>query len=215
MPDSASRSDRLNAYLPLAFLVMLAGGTDALMFTHSSDLLAVYMTGNSSRLGLFIVQHEWRLAAPLAAVIGTFFLSTTAGAWIGTRAGRWRGPVVLAIAAIPLGAAWFVAREEYSPGTVLCIAVSMGLLNQVLAKEPGVTFITGSLIRLGRAVVDRKVDAILNGATHWIAWIAGAMAGASLDLPFESPALLYLSAGAFAGALISAMWIASRRMATA
>jgi hypothetical protein len=32
---------------------------------------------------------------------------------------------------------------------VLLVAAAMGLINQVLADEPGVTFITGTLVRLG------------------------------------------------------------------
>ncbi len=210
MLRSPAFSSQVSTSASLAFLVVLAGATDSLMFSHSSELLAVYMSGNTSHLGVYLAQQKWQLAAPLASVVATFFVSATAGAWMGQRLGPWRGPVVLTITTLFLFVAGSLARKEYSLATVLCIAIAMGLLNQVLAKELGVTFITGSLIRLSRAIVERNTPAILNGVTHGVAWVAGAMTGAFMDRGLQSPTLLYLASAGIAGAFVSAAWISSR-----
>lgn len=64
--------DRKIPFPAFALLFMVAGATDALIYLHSRDLLAVYMTGNSSHIGRHIGEGDWAGIAPLAAIIAAF-----------------------------------------------------------------------------------------------------------------------------------------------
>jgi uncharacterized membrane protein YoaK (UPF0700 family) len=205
MQPVSSRAASAPSRVPLCLLVAVAGMTDSLMFMHSSDLLAVYMSGNSSKLGRSLALGQWPALAALAGVIATFFATTTFAAWLGKLVGHWRPSINLALTAILLCVAWPIAHEQYSPGAVMLIAAAMGAFNQVLADEPGVTFITGALVRLSRSIVERDAGAIVTGVLRWLAWLAGAVTGTLLDIRVEAPTLLLLALGTGIGALVCAL----------
>jgi uncharacterized membrane protein YoaK (UPF0700 family) len=188
----------------LIILVLLAGATDALMFTHSKDLLAVYMTGDTSKLGQSVAEGKWPALGPLAAVIGAFLGATTFGAWLGPRVGRWRAAGLLTLVALCFALAWPDAQGKYPLSTVLLVATAMGLLNQVLADEPGITFITGTLVRLGRAIADLNAPAVGKDASRWLAWLVGAALGTLLDVRLEAFSALVFAVVFFAGAVVAA-----------
>ncbi|WP_345814510.1 YoaK family protein [Paraburkholderia sp. PREW-6R] len=204
MPPVSSHAAPAPSPLPLCLLVAVAGMTDSLMFMHSSDLLAVYMSGNTSKLARSLALGQWPALAALAGVIAAFFATTTVAAWLGKFVGRWRATLNLALTAVLLCVAWPLAHEQYSAGAVMLIAAAMGALNQVLADEPGVTFITGALVRLSRSLVERDAHAVVTGVLRWLAWLAGAMIGTLLDIRVEAPTLLLLAIGTAMGALICA-----------
>jgi uncharacterized membrane protein YoaK (UPF0700 family) len=200
MPSAAAdQRNVVQAHLPALFLMLLAGATDTLIFTHSKELLAVYMTGNSSKLGQSVAHGDWGTVLPLVAVIGSFVAATTLGAWLGKHAGRWREPLLMVILSLLL------ASEKFSVATVMLVAAAMGMLNQVLANEPGVSFITGTLVKLGRAVADGQRKDILIGVLRWIAFALGALAGALLEPQAKTLMLLLISSAAMAGALAMAL----------
>jgi uncharacterized membrane protein YoaK (UPF0700 family) len=185
-------------------LLALAGATDALMILHSKDLLAVYMTGNSTKLGDFLAQGAWFKVGEIASVIGTFVFATTVAAWMGDRIGRVRSGVLLlfvgmllAIAA-PLAAQ---ATEKYSLATVMVIAAAMGTLNQVRADEPGVTFVTGLLVKLGRCLAAGKFGGAADAFSRWLCLLIGALLGTLVDGRLGAATLLLLAALAALGAL--------------
>jgi uncharacterized membrane protein YoaK (UPF0700 family) len=206
MPSAAAdQRNVVQAHLPALFLMLLAGATDTLIFTHSKELLAVYMTGNSSKLGQSVAHGDWGTVLPLVAVIGSFVAATTLGAWLGKHAGRWREPLLMVILSLLLAIAWPTASEKFSVATVMLVAAAMGMLNQVLANEPGVSFITGTLVKLGRAVADGQRKDILIGVLRWIAFALGALAGALLEPQAKTLMLLLISSAAMAGALAMAL----------
>jgi uncharacterized membrane protein YoaK (UPF0700 family) len=151
VPDSATTIERAaRSPLPVILLVALAGGIDALMILHSKQLLAVYMTGNSTKLGQSVVQGAWTQAGPLLAIIASFLCATTLGAWLGAKASHWRAAALLMLTAVLLLIAAPFAGDQYSLGVICLIAAAMGIINQARADQPGVTFITGILVRTGR-----------------------------------------------------------------
>lgn len=173
---------RLDATTPFIWLLVIAAGlTDATLYLHSKDLLAVYVTGDTSKLGQALQQGDLQKALPLLGVIVAFLFGTTAGAWLGRRAGSWRSPLLLALVALLLAIAWLATAPHYPPLMVLVIAVAMGLLNQVRGSEPGVTFITGTLVRLGRALARGSWRSAGGLGLRWLAWLLAALAGAWLD----------------------------------
>lgn len=184
-------------------LLALAGATDALLIVHSKDLLAVYMTGNTTKLGGFVAQAGWDRAGEIAGVIATFVLGAAFAAWLGNRVGRWRVCLVLMLAgallllAEPLAAQ---APQPYSLATVLMVAAAMGTLNQVRVDEPGVTFVTGSMVKLGRCLAAAHWPGVADALLRWLCFLIGALLGAWIDNRLGAETLLVIGALAILGA---------------
>lgn len=193
-PDQERKSDHpeySTAFILL--LVSVAGLTDAALYLHSKELLAVYMTGNTSKLAQFIQQGNLQKALPLLTLILAFLASTTFSAWLGNRLGRWRAPVLLLLVTFLLAVAWPASDAEYPLGMVIAIALGMGVLNQISASEPGVTFITGTLVKLGRQLAGGDFRQALPLALRWLIWLAAAFVGALLDSRYPQTLLLFIA----------------------
>ncbi|WPO98188.1 YoaK family protein [Pseudomonas sp. HR96] len=196
MPDpkpSPSPRGGLRRALPL---IALAGATDALVFQHSKQLLAVYMTGNTTRVGEFALQGRWQSTAPLLAVLGVFLLATTGAAWLGQRVGDWRATLVMTLSAVLMACAAPLAAlqpESFSLATVALIAAAIGCLNQALAGEPGVSFITGVLVKTGRALAAARWAEAAGDLLRWLALLLGAVAGCVLTSIFGTATLLVIA----------------------
>lgn len=178
-------------------LVAVAGATDALMLLHSKELLAVYMTGNTSKVGQFALEGRWDSVGPLLAIVATFLLATTWAAWIGQRSGAWRATAVLALSSALLGCSAPFAElhsDRYSLPTVLLIAAAIGALNQARREEPGVSFVTGVLVRSGRALAAGKLAEAGSSLLRWVALLLGAVLGSWLDGLFGTVTLLGIAA---------------------
>lgn len=170
-------------------LLAVAGAVDALLFLHSGGLLAVYMTGNTSKLGQSVTRLDGGAAGALSLVIASFLGATTVAAWLGGFAGRARAPANLSAVAALLGAAQATAEPHYSLTTVVLIAAATGTLNQVLPDEAGVTFVTGTLVTLGRAVSSGHARKSLALALRWAAFLANAVLATTADERLHAPVL--------------------------
>ena len=193
------------ALSPFFAVVALAGAVDALVLMHAHDLLAVYMTGNTSKLGDALASGLWSHAKPLLCIIAVFFAATTLAAWIGSRVGPWRAPVVLIACAAGLASAACLAGADYSLATICLIAASMGTLNQVRSDQSGVTFITGTLVSVGRQVAHGRMGDAALGALRWVSFLVGACIGTVLDASAKSGSLAILAGVATAIALVTAL----------
>jgi uncharacterized membrane protein YoaK (UPF0700 family) len=174
-------------------LVTVAGMTDATLYQHSKELLAVYITGDSSKLGQFLQQGEMAKALPLLGIIGAFFISTTVTAWLGDRLASRRAPVLMTLIALLFFIAWPASAPEYPVMVVIIIALAMGALNQVDPDEPGVTFMTGTLVRLGRNLAKGAFASAAPLALRWLVWLLSAFAGAALNARFPAFTLLFIA----------------------
>jgi uncharacterized membrane protein YoaK (UPF0700 family) len=190
---------------PICMLVAIAGAVDALVMLHSKELLAVYMTGNSTKLGQSLVAGAWGKAGPLLIVVACFFVATTCAAWIGSRLPSWRASLCLALTAIMLVSAMPFAGEQYSLQATCLVAAGMGAINQSRADESGVTFITGALVRTGRQLADGDWRAAAMGLLRWLSLIIGAAIGTLLDFFFDTGALAVIACIALACALAAAL----------
>ncbi|MFH8133597.1 DUF1275 family protein [Pantoea osteomyelitidis] len=193
-PDREQQSDHPEFTTTFVLLlVSVAGLADAALYLHSKELLAVYMTGNTSKLAQFIQQGNVQKVLPLLTLILAFLASTTFAAWLGNRLGRWRAPVLLLLVAGLLGIAWPASDAEYPLGMVVAIALGMGTLNQISASEPGVTFITGTLVKLGRQLASGEFSLALPLALRWLVWLIAAFIGALLDHRYPQHLLLFIA----------------------
>ena len=165
-------------------LICLAGYVDALAILHSPDLLPVYVTGDTTKLASALTAGTWTRAWPPAAVILAFLCSSILAAWLGRVSTRPRpAPVLLLVGGFLLLGLLLGLREEghWTLAVLLSVAAAMGAVNQVLANDPGVTFITGSLVRTARALSTGQVLRSGKDLLRWVAFLAGATGGALLN----------------------------------
>lgn len=163
-----------------AAISALAGYVDAIGFVSLGGYFASFMSGNSTRLGV-----EWangQVAGGLALLLIALFVAGAAAGTGCARAGRERaGLVVLAAILIASAALHDVTRSA----AIGLAAFAMGALNTLAARHlalpVGLTYMTGTLIRLGEALggdaATRWHDA-LPYLLHWLALVLGAMLGA-------------------------------------
>ena len=186
-----ARPFRFESTTPFVWLLIAAAGmTDALLYLHSKEMLAVYMTGNSSKMAQFFQQGNLAKALPLLTIVIAFIAGTTLAAWLGNKARSWRAPRLLLLVAVLLALACPFVGEKFTLAAVLLISAAMGALNQVRSSEAGVTFITGTLVRLGRVLAAGELRSAANYALRWLVWIIAAFIGALLDSRFAQYSLL-------------------------
>ena len=191
--DNKPASAQVLYHAFVLLLVTLAGLTDALLYQHSKELLAVYITGDTSKLAHSLQQGDVAKALPLLGIICAFFISTTFTAWLGNRLASRRAPVLLALIALLFFVAWPAGAPDqpYSPAGLTALAT--GALTQVCSQESGVTFMTGTLVRLGRTLAKGEVVRAAPLALRWLVWLLSAWAGALLDARFPPFALLVIA----------------------
>ena len=179
---------------------MLAGFVDAVAFISLGGFFVSFMSGNTTRLGVGLVDGSGS-AAVAGGLIATFVAGVVLGSLTGRLAGARRRPAVLALVAALLAAA---AGFGTTGATILAagaMALAMGAENAVFEVDGevriGLTYMTGTLVKLGQHIA----TALLGG--NPIGW-----------LPFL---LLWLglATGGLLGALVHAqiglrgLWIAA------
>lgn len=169
-------------------LAALAGFVDALAFTSLGGFFASFMSGNSTRLGV-------GLGGGLpgdAAVAGGLVMSFVSGVIIASVVTRWRQArfresLMLVVTALLVAAA---TLASLAPGPIVLIflAMAMGCENGILHREGevtvGVTYMTGSLVKLGQKLADALMGdpdrwAWTRYLFLWLGFIAGAVMGAA------------------------------------
>ena len=150
-------------------LAGLAGLVDACGFVVAGGYFTSFMSGNTTRMGVELVERPALALAPLA-LIACFLTGVIAGALLGTGA-------ALLVAGLPVP---FLAAS----------AMAMGLANNVFARDGevtvGVTYMTGALVRFGQGVTARLAGENLPSTRSygilWSALALGAATGGGLCL---------------------------------
>lgn len=182
-----NRLDRSRQQLAVG-LAALAGYVDGIGFIESRGFFVSFMSGNTTRLAVELVDH-WRLALLPAGLILGFVAGVAAGAFISERAGRWSKPAVIALVALLLAHA--AAFRGSEPGHALALLVlAMGAINNTFRRNGevvvGLTYMTGALVRLGQALGAGMAGRKHTGwAAHGLLWLGlalGAIGGASLHV---------------------------------
>jgi uncharacterized membrane protein YoaK (UPF0700 family) len=166
-------------------LAALAGWVDAFGFMATGGFFVSFMSGNSTRMGIGIAAraHTGLIAAGL---IGCFLLGVVAGAVAGHRAGVHRPPVVLGLVALLLAAAAAAGMAGSVAPAAAAMALAMGAENNVFTQDGevkfGVTYMTGSLVKLGQRVASALLGtgqgAWLPYLLLWMGFVAGVVGGA-------------------------------------
>ena len=197
-------------------LAGLAGLVDATGFVVAGGYFTSFMSGNTTRMGVDLVEAPALALVPLG-LIGCFLGGVIGGALVLRRvAGRHKRVLLglvtalLGLAAAALAAGWVASFLAFS-------AIAMGVSNNVFSRDRevtvGVTYMTGALVRFGQGAAARlhgqALPATRGYGLLWSALALGAAAGGALCVFDRS-----LAAGAgFAAALV--LWGFAFRVETA
>lgn len=174
-----TRLDR-RAQLVAAALAALAGFVDALGFLGLGGFFVSFMSGNSTRIGVGAAS-EAAAAAIGGALVLAFVIGVTVGSLAARWAGRWHQPILLLLVASCLAAAAILYRPGAVPGAFLLVTAAMGAANIVFQRDGevsfGVTYMTGTLVKMGHALADALSGGPRWGWLPWLALWAGLVAG--------------------------------------
>ena len=187
--------DRVAAAVLLA---AIAGCVDAVGFTELGGYFVSFMSGNSTRLGLHLAQHEWRPALFTFGLVALFVGGAAAGALIVDRAGRAGTAAILLVEALMLAAAAALLDGPRPLTGAALLPPAMGLANAFLLGEGGVrvglTYMTGTLVRIGTGLAalgtQGRARAVLLDILLWLALVAGVVLGGIGRVRFGGAVLL-------------------------
>ena len=186
-------------------LAGLAGLVDATGFVVAGGYFTSFMSGNTTRMGVELVERPALALAPLG-LIGCFLAGVIAGAIIGRRVRGRHKRVLLGLVAATLGAGASLLAAGLPIPFLALSAIAMGLANNVFARDGevtvGVTYMTGALVRFGQGVAARLAGEPLPSTRGygllWSALALGAAAGGGLSA--IAPPIA--AGGSFAAALV-------------
>lgn len=191
-------------------LAGLAGLVDATGFVVAGGYFTSFMSGNTTRLGVDLVERPALALAPLG-LIAAFLTGVILGAAIGRRFAGRRKRALLGMIAGSLGAGAGGLAAGYAIPFLGASALAMGLANNVFARDGevtvGVTYMTGALVKFGQGIA-AKIYGTPMPATRGYGWLWGALAAGAAaggTLCALDPALAALAA--FFTAMIVWLWV--------
>lgn len=183
-------------------LSALAGFVDAIGFIRSGGFFVSFMSGNSTRLGVGVADSA-RSALVAAAIVLCFLGGVVGGILLGARFEERRPTAVLLAISALLGLAALIERVGAVGYAIAVLALAMGAANAVFERDGevrfGVTYMTGSLVRVGNGIASAILGGRGNGWVGylllWLGFVAGATGGA-LAFGSGNSATLWAASGA-------------------
>jgi uncharacterized membrane protein YoaK (UPF0700 family) len=163
----------------------VAGYVDAMAFVKLGGFFVSFMSGNSTRLGVGLADLSEN-AMIAGGLVACFVSGGVLGSLTGHFAKARRLTAVLGLVASLLAAASILDALGETTMAVVLMAAAMGAENAALAQDGevkvGLTYMTGTLVRVGQ----RLSDALLGGRAFgwapdlalWAGLVAGAVLGA-------------------------------------
>lgn len=185
-------------------LAFLAGQTDAIGFVVAGGYFTSFMSGNTTRLGVDLVEATSTALVPLG-IIGSFMAGVVAGAIMANRWANWRKRILLAVVTLLLGLGAIAALGGANAVFLAAAAGAMGFANNTFIRNGevtvGVTYMTGALVRFGQGLAARlsgqSAQPMRGYGSLWLALATGAMSGAWLYAANEAfaPFAIFAVAG--------------------
>lgn len=180
------RFDRPRQALAVA-VAFLAGAVDALGFLSGDRYFVSFMSGNTTRLAVDVVNRPSQAIVP-ALLIAGFIAGVAGGSAIAAKARARRKPALLATVAVLLFTAAAFHAFALTGAALGAMVLAMGAVNNAFQREGsvavGLTYMTGALVRLGQAIGGRIVgeERGLSAAYAllWAGLFGGAISGAVL-----------------------------------
>lgn len=199
------RYDRKFRTLALCFAA-LAGFVDAIGFLQSGGLFVSFMSGNSTRLAIGVVDAA-RVGLAAAGLIALFVLGVVLNVLFGARVRAiHRKVAATGMVAVLLVAAAVAQSLGGRTVPIALLVLAMGASNAIFQRDGdvsiGVTYMTGTLVKLGH-----RIAGALRGEDRtawvpylmlWLALVLGGIAGAAGALWSVTASLWFAAAFAFA-----------------
>jgi uncharacterized membrane protein YoaK (UPF0700 family) len=209
-----NRLDRNARLLAMGFAAM-AGMVDAIGFMASGGFFLSFMSGNSTRLSVGIVESAPYIGL-VAALLASFVGGVVAGSLVGrqtTFGPHHRQAIILTGISLLLVAAPIVADAGLLPVALCFAAFCMGMENTLFEREGsvsfGLTYMTGALVKIGQGIATLiSGGARLEWVPYLLLWLglaSGAMIGALMFGRFGLQSL-WLPA-AYAGVFALALFV--------
>jgi uncharacterized membrane protein YoaK (UPF0700 family) len=186
-----------------ALLAGLAGYVDAMGFLGMGGFFVSFMSGNSTRLGVGLAQGAGAVALTAGGLIAAFLMGVVAGSLGGRRlpVRRRAQGVLLFVALLLLLAAAMPGRGV---PTMALLAAAMGAENTIFERDRevsiGVTYMTGTLVRLGQGIAGALVGGPRLGWARplmlWAGLVAGTIAGGTAFAALGLAGIWFAAAGA-------------------
>lgn len=204
-----------NARLLATGFAAMAGMVDAIGFMASGGFFLSFMSGNSTRLSVGIVESAPYIGL-VAALLASFVGGVVAGSLVGrqtTFGPHHRQAIILTGISLLLFAAPIVADAGLLPVALCFAAFCMGMENTLFEREGsvsfGLTYMTGALVKIGQ-----DIATLISGGARlewvpylllWLGLASGAMIGALMFGAFGLKSL-WLPA-AYAGIFALALFV--------
>lgn len=176
------RYDRPRRLLAIA-AAGLAGMVDAAGFLAADGYFVSFMSGNTTRLGVDLIEAPGRALMP-ALLIAGFVCGVCGGALLAARAGVRRKPVVLGSVALLLLLAATAHGTGHLVVALALLVLAMGALNNTFQRDGevavGLTYMTGALVKLGQGLAARLSGQPAPGWSDWSLLWLGLAIGAAL-----------------------------------
>ncbi len=152
-------------------LAGLAGYVDAAGFLSADRYFVSFMSGNTTRLGVDLIQFPARAWIP-ALLIAGFVLGVFGGALLAAKAGERRKPVVLGTVTLLLTGAAAAQAMGHTAAMLALLVMAMGTLNNTFQRggevSVGLTYMTGALVRMGQGLAAWLMG---TGGEGWSGWL--------------------------------------------
>jgi uncharacterized membrane protein YoaK (UPF0700 family) len=183
-------------------LSALAGYVDSIGFLHLGGLFVSFMSGNSTRLSVYLAAGHWSNAAEAAGLIALFVIGAAGGSLIVSTRSAFCQCWVLLAEALLLAVSALCYALGAAPLAIAAIVLAMGLENAVFQVEGGaglgLTYMTGALVKVGQfaalALTGGRRWAWLPNLLLWAAMVIGAICGA-LAYSWVNLAAIWFAAG--------------------
>lgn len=174
----------------------LAGWVDATGFLAADRYFVSFMSGNTTRLGVDLVQNPTLARLPLLLIAG-FVVGVFTGSILAAKAGALRKPVILGSVALLLSLAALARLTQHDGLMLAMLVLAMGTLNNTFQRggevSIGLTYMTGALVRMAQGLAARALgrggEAWGGWALLWLGLASGAMLGAWAWLNWQAAAL--------------------------
>jgi uncharacterized membrane protein YoaK (UPF0700 family) len=186
-------------------LAALAGFVDAIAFISLGGFFASFMSGNTTRLGVALATGMAFDAWTAGSLLVAFVCGAMIAGILSARFEARRKPVVMLAVILLLALAAVLTHVTELRVPLLRLAVAKGAENGIFLRDRevsiGLTYITGTLVRLG----ERLADALLGrgGAFGWLPplllWLGfagGVVLGGRTHLGYGLDALWFAAGGA-------------------